>query len=84
LKETKNSYVDACNDIKWMSGALDWARKETEYCEKSTYDEIPGMTGVWDWVLKETPRAASSARTKRWANAGVFEPDTPRVWNLGV
>ena len=45
MKEAKSSSVDARNDSKWMSGALDWACKEAEYCEKVARDEIPIQNG---------------------------------------
>ncbi len=59
LTEAKSSSVDACKGC--ISGALDWACKETVYFERAARDEAPGMSGAWDWVLKEVPRTASPA-----------------------
>ena len=79
FEEVKNSSVDTCKDNNRMSESLDWSCKEDVENENTVRNEIQGMSGVWDWELKETPRSASSARTKRWENAGGFWPGDPGV-----
>ena len=77
LKEAKSSSVDARKGC--ISGALDWACKETVYFERAARDEAPGMSGAWDWALKEAPRTASSARAELLDAPRDCGPETPEV-----
>ena len=49
LREAKSSSVYERSE--YISGSLDWSRKEVVCRKKSARDEAPGMSGDWDLLL---------------------------------
>ena len=49
MREAKSSSVYERSE--YISGSLDWSRKEVVCRKKSARDEAPGMSGDWDLLL---------------------------------